>query len=271
MAEQRLQKILARAGVASRRAAEELIAAGRVAVDGQIVRQPGHKADPDTQSIAIDGKPIARAEAKEYWLAHKPAGYVSTVHDPQGRPRVLDLLPPEIRARLYPVGRLDLDSEGLMLLTNDGDLALRLTHPRYGVPKTYRVWLSGRPNRADLEALRAGVEIEGRQTAPAMITVKAAADGHSKVSMVLREGRKREIKLMWKARGLNVIRLVRVGLGPLRLGDLPPGAVRRLSPAEIQALRRQCHALSGCKDSADGVQKSARGARKAPSKKSTGR
>ena len=238
MSEQRLQKILAQAGVASRRGAEEIIRAGRVRVDGVVVDQMGTKADPTRQEILVDGKPLAGREQYEYWMVHKPAGVVSTVRDPEGRTRVVDLLPAEVNARLYPVGRLDLESEGLMLLTNDGPLAHRLMHPRFQVAKNYRVWVKGFVGPEALERLRRGVPIEGGVSAPARVHVKSASRARSKLTMVITEGRKREIRQMCREVGNPVKRLLRVGLGPLRLGDLPPGAVRRLTPREIRDLKK---------------------------------
>jgi|Deesub1362A_J573_1020465.scaffolds.fasta_scaffold01391_4 pseudouridine synthase len=261
MAQERLQKILARAGVASRRKAEELILAGRVAVDGRVVRELGTKADPARQRITVDGRPLPPPQGRRYWLVHKPRGVVSTARDPQGRPKVTDLLPPEARAaRLYPVGRLDRDSEGLVLLTNDGELAHRLMHPRYQVPKHYRVWVKGRPSPAALERLRRGVDIgEARPTAPARVYLKSASEARSKLSIVTHEGRKREIRRMCQAVGHPVLRLVRVGLGPLRLGDLPPGAARPLTRNELMALRQAAGLIAGCKDADDSVKRPTRG------------
>ncbi len=259
MVEERLQKILARAGVASRRAAEEFITAGRVAVDGRVVSELGSKADPERQVVTLDGAPLPRPAAKEYWLLHKPAGVVSTVKDPQGRRRVVDLLPPEAARGLYPVGRLDYDSEGLVILTNDGELAYRLMHPRFKVPKLYRVWVSGRPTPQTIERLRQGVMIEGRPTAPARVHLKGGTDLRSKLSFVIYEGRKREIRLMCAAVGHPVQRLVRVGLGPLHLGELPEGACRRLAPAEVAELKAATSPISGCKPSHHGVKKAPQG------------
>jgi pseudouridine synthase len=258
MVEERLQKILARAGVASRRAAEELIATGRVAVDGVVTSQLGSKADPVRQKITLDGQPLPGPEAKEYWLVHKPAGVVSTVRDPQGRRRVADLLPPEAGARLYPVGRLDYDSEGLVLMTNDGELAYRLMHPRYKVPKTYRVWVSGYPTAETVQRLRTGVVIDGKATAPARVHIKGGTALRSKLSFIIQEGRKREIRLMCATVGHPVQRLVRVGLGSLHLGDLPEGACRRLNPAEVNELKSAAGLITGCKPSLHGVKKSPR-------------
>ena len=245
MPKQRLNKILAQAGVASRRTAEEMIAAGRVAVDGKVMNQPGDAADPATQKITIDGKPLPQPEHKEYWMIHKPTGVVSTVSDPQGRRTVLSLLPPEAAGRLYPVGRLDYDSEGLLLMTNDGELFQRLTHPSHQVAKRYLVWVDGRPGPAVLERLRTGVEIEGGRTAPAKVGIKSSGKYGSKLSFLLTEGKKREIRRMCVEVGHRVQRLVRVGIGPLRLGDLPLGEARRLRRNEIFALR-QAAGLKGC-------------------------
>ncbi|RJX35197.1 MAG: rRNA pseudouridine synthase [Desulfarculus sp.] len=258
MAQERLQKILARAGLASRRAAEEMIQAGRVAVDGQVVSELGAKADPQQQVITLDGRPLPRREGLEYWLVHKPAGVICTVDDPQGRTKVVDLLPPEVKSRLYPVGRLDLNSEGLVLLTNDGELAHQLMHPRHQVAKRYLVWVEGRPSAAALERLRSGVELDGQATAPARVGLKGGGHQGSKLSFVLLEGRKREIRLMCRAVGHPVRRLLRVGLGPLRLGEMPAGAARPLTRAEVQALREAATPRTGCKPGAHGVKKSRR-------------
>ena len=258
MPPERLQKILARAGVASRRAAEELIRQGQVAVDGRVVREPGTKADPQTQRITVKGQPLPQPEPHQYWLLHKPAGVVSTARDPQGRPQVLDLLPPQARGRLFPVGRLDRDSEGLILLTNHGELAHRLTHPSFQVPKHYRVWVKGHPSRQAIARLRQGLELDDGPTAPARVYLKAASPRQSKLSFVIHEGRKRIIRRMCQAVGHPVLRLVRVGLGPLRLGDLPPGAARALSDQEVRQLLQAAGLLTSCKERPHGVNKATR-------------
>jgi len=273
LVQERLQKILAKAGLASRRRAEEMIAAGRVAVDGQVITELGFKADPLTQRISLDGKRLPSQEAKEYWLVHKPQGVVSTVKDPQGRKRVVDMLPPEA-GRVYPVGRLDRDSEGLVLLTNDGQLAHHLMHPRYEVTKTYKVWVEGQPSAQALEQLRKGVDIgDERPTSPARVHTKAANPYRSKLSLVLNEGRKREIRRMCEAVGHPVTRLLRVALGPLKLGDLPPGAARRLSMAEVRELRQAAGLIDGCKPGGVGVKNSTLRAqgRRAGGKAATGK
>lgn len=257
MAEERLQKILAKAGLASRRQAEEMIAQGRVTVDGEVITQPGVKADPYLQRICLDGTPLKRQEALEYWLVHKPRGVVCTVKDPQGRQRVVDLLPPDA-GRVYPVGRLDRDSEGLVFLTNDGELANRLMHPRYEVSKTYKVWVQGLPTSQSLERLRQGVDIgDERPTSPARVHMKAGNPHRSKMTFMLNEGRKREIRRMCEAVGHPVTRLLRVALGPLKLGELPLGASRRLSTAEVRELKQAAGLIDSCKPSGHGVKKSA--------------
>jgi len=262
LALERLQKILARAGVASRRAAEEIIAAGRVAVDGRVVTALGSKADPGQNRITLDGQPLPGAEAAEYWLVHKPAGVVCTAADPQGRSNIMDLLPKEARGRLYPVGRLDRDSEGLVLLTNDGELAARLMHPRYKVAKTYRVWVMGTPSREAIASLRQGVALDDGPSAPARVYLKSSGPRGSKLSFLLHEGRKRQIRRMCEVLGHPVKRLVRVGLGPLKLGDLPPGGARRVSAKELAELKQATGLISGCKPAGDGVKKSGKAAGK---------
>jgi 23S rRNA pseudouridine2605 synthase len=234
MTEERLQKVLARAGVASRRKAERMISAGRVAVNGRVVRELGVKVDPGSDRISVDGEPIDGAEVREYWLLHKPAGVITTVADPWGRPTARDLVPTE--ARVYPVGRLDADSSGLLLFTNDGAMAHRLTHPRFEHEKEYRVVVTGRPDAATLRRLRRGVAIGGRRTAPAEVVVLGEEADGALLRIVLREGRKRQIRRMLDAVGHPVRSLHRVRIGPLGLGDLAPGRARRLRSEERQAL-----------------------------------
>jgi pseudouridine synthase len=233
----RLQKILASAGVASRRAAERLIEAGRVQVNGRPVRELGSQADPERDRIEVDGRPVHRPEAKRYLLLHKPPGYLTTRADPHGRPRVFDLLP-DLGVRLHSVGRLDADAEGLLLLTNDGELTQRLTHPRHGVPRVYRVLVTGRPGLAVLAALERGVTLEdGLARAGRARRLPGGPPGGAWLELTLTEGRYREVKRMCRAVGHPVRRLVRVRFGPLGLGRLAPGAWRDLVPAEILALR----------------------------------
>jgi 23S rRNA pseudouridine2605 synthase len=233
--EERLQKVLARAGLSSRRKAEALIVAGRVAVNGQVVRELGVKVDADRDTVLVDGQPVGE-EQPEYWLVHKPMGVITTVDDPWGRPTARDLVP--TRARVYPVGRLDADSSGLLLFTNDGALAHRLAHPRHAHEKEYRVLVAGRPTSEDLRRLRRGVVLEGRPTAPAEVRLLEAGPDGSWLVFVLREGRKRQIRRMMDAVGHPVLALERIRLGPIRLGDLPPGQARRLSADEARALVR---------------------------------
>lgn len=233
---ERLQKYLAARGVASRRGAEELISAGRVSVNGAVVTELGSKVDPDQDRVAVDGRPIGAATAMVYLAVNKPIGVVSTVRDPQGRPTVSDLVPKI--ARLFPVGRLDADSEGLMLMTNDGELANRLMHPRYGCEKEYRVLVRGAPDERQLQELRSGVQLDDGPTAPAELH-PAEAEGPSRrwLHVTLREGRKRQVRRMLAAVGLPVERLQRIRIGTLVLGSLPAGASRPLSRSEVAALR----------------------------------
>jgi 23S rRNA pseudouridine2605 synthase len=239
---ERLARFLARAGVASRRHAEALIAAGRVQVNGQTVIGQGSRIDPLTDSVTVDGQPVRLPSQRVYLLLHKPIGYVSSVSDPQGRPTVLDLLPQELRQlRIYPVGRLDIDTAGLLLLTNDGDFALRITHPRYAREKRYHALVTGRPDAATLERLRRGVlllEEDGRRhrTAPAKVRVLRADGGNTWLEISLHEGRKRQVRRMLAGVGHPVIALQRVAIGRLTLGDLPPGHWRHLSQEEVAAL-----------------------------------
>jgi 23S rRNA pseudouridine2605 synthase len=235
-APERLQKYLARAGVASRRASEALIVGGRVAVNGQVVRELGTTVDPDRDSVAVDGRAVRPVARHTYVLLHKPRGVVSTASDPAGRETVLDLVPSA--ARLYPVGRLDYDSEGLLLLTDDGDLTLALTHPRHEVEKEYHALLERPLDDAALEHLRQGVLLDGRPTAPATIE-RAWRDGPREwLRVTIREGRNRQVRRMIEAVGGQVLRLVRSRIGPISLDDdLPPGAWRHLAEQEVERLR----------------------------------
>jgi len=236
---QRLQKLLAAAGIASRRKAEEIIAAGRVTVNGRVVTELGSKADPAADHIAVDGKPLAPAEGHLYFLLHKPKGYVTTVSDPQGRPTVMDLLG-KLPARVYPVGRLDYASEGLLLMTNDGDLAQKISKAGEHMPKTYRVKISGRPGEKSIERLRQGTTIaleDGRRvkTAPAKIRlVEDAANPWYEVILI--EGRNRQIRRMFQAVGFLVEKIKRVEYGPLKL-DVARGKFRRLTAEEVAELK----------------------------------
>jgi 23S rRNA pseudouridine2605 synthase len=228
----RLVKHLAHAGVASRRAAESLIAEGRVRVDGETVRDPARDVGEDNR-ILVDGRAVSGPEPRVTYAVHKPVGVVSTAQDTHGRPTVVGLLPDE-GLRLYPVGRLDADSSGLILLTNDGELANRLTHPRFEVPKSYRAKLAGKPiDEAALRRLREGVELEDGRTAPA----EARRLGEHELELTIHEGRNRQVRRMCSVVGREVLELRRVRFGPLRLGPLAAGEYRRLEPAELDLLR----------------------------------
>ena len=228
----RLAKHLAHAGVASRRASEEIVRAGRVTVNGEQVTDPARDVT-DADDVRVDGRGLSGAEDRVVYLVHKPAGVVSTARDTHGRPTVVDLV--ESRgARLYPVGRLDADTTGLILLTNDGELANRLTHPSFEVPKTYRARVrNGTVAERDVRRLREGIELDDGRTAPAR--VRQVEPGVLEIT--IHEGRKRQVKRMCEAIGHPVESLERVAFGPLRLDDLRPGAVRRLAPAEVERLR----------------------------------
>jgi 23S rRNA pseudouridine2605 synthase len=226
----RLAKFLAVSGVASRRACEQIVRDGRVTLDGEQVTDPAREVD-GSRSVAVDGEPIRGREGQLVYALNKPPGVVSTAADPQGRPTVVSLVPAP--GRLYPVGRLDIDTTGLILLTNQGELAHRLTHPRFEVEKTYRVVMAGPSVRdPELRALRQGVELEDGRTAPARVR-RISADT---IEITIHEGRKRQVKRMCEAVGHPVKRLERVMFGPLELGDLPRGRWRRLSDAEVDAL-----------------------------------
>lgn len=235
----RVQVVLAAAGLGSRRACEDLIRAGRVTVNG-VPATLGATADPDRDVITVDGQPIAARPSFVYLALNKPPGYITTAADEYGRPNVLDLLPP-LPARVFPVGRLDLDSEGLLILTNDGELAARLMHPRYGIEREYLAWVRGTPHTAALSQIRDGVVLDGVLCRPRRVTLDRTHDtpGQSLLEVVLVEGRKREVRRLFAAVGHQVERLVRVRYGPVRLGNLAPGAVRPLSPEQVAALRRQ--------------------------------
>lgn len=227
--------------MASRREAEEWIREGRVFVNGRVA-QLGDRADPDEDSIRVDGKRVARRPGpKTYILLNKPKGYVTTISDPQQRDTVLDLLPGGLRRGIRPVGRLDVQTEGLLLLTDDGDLARDLTHPSTGCPKEYRVKVSGQPGEKDLERLRRGVFLEGRRTRPSTIerisTTARGDEGNTWFRVVLTEGRNRQIRRMFESVGHPVSKLKRVAIGPIRDDSLPAGAHRRLSQGEVAALK----------------------------------
>jgi pseudouridine synthase len=239
----RLQKILSAAGVASRRAAERLIQEGRVSVNGRVVRELGTRADPDRDEIRFDDRRLKPARQRLYLLLNKPRGYVTTRSDPQGRPTVLHLLR-GVRGYLYPVGRLDYDSEGLLILTNDGELAARLTHPRHEVEKVYEARVRGVPEERDLERLRMGILIDGRKTAPATVTLmtrrgSAARDRAGTVTLRIgiHEGRTHQVRRMCDAIGHPVVDLRRIRIGPISDPSLKVGAYRELSEREVLQLK----------------------------------
>lgn len=234
---ERLQKAMAHAGVASRRKCEELIAQGRVAVNGQIVTELGFKVDPNTDVITVDGRPI-RPERKLVILLHKPKGVITSVSDPQGRRTVIDYLK-GVKERVYPVGRLDYDTEGLLLLTNDGELANLLMHPRHQVPKTYLATVKGIPHGEQLDRLREGIELEDGRTSPAEVEyADVDLDQNTAViSITIHEGRNRQVRRMLEAIGHEVIRLRRIQYGPLTLAGVPRGKYRILKPEEVKELR----------------------------------
>ncbi|HET6998818.1 MAG TPA: pseudouridine synthase [Solirubrobacterales bacterium] len=238
----RLAKFLAHGGVASRRRAEMIISKGRVTVGGEVVTDPARDVG-DEDDVRVDGSPVG-AEAHEVWAVNKPAGVVSTAREPGERPAVVELV--DSPARLYPVGRLDADSTGLLLLTNDGELANRLTHPRYGVAKAYRAQLRWPPSDRDLERLRHGVELEDGRTAPAEVTRVS----ERVIEIVLREGRNRQVRRMVEVLGNRVQALRRVRFGSLALGNLSEGVARRLSDQEVESLRRTASATSSASRSA---------------------
>ena len=227
----RLQKVLARVGFGSRRTCDDLIAAGRVLVNGSVA-QLGRRVDPETAVILVDGAPVGIRPGLVHYLLNKPAGVVTTADDPQGRPVVVDLVPAE--PRVFPVGRLDLDTEGLLLLTNDGELANRITHPSYGVEKEYVAPVEGSPSRSGLRLLREGVELDDGITAPARVTPVEP----NVLRLVIHEGRNRQVRRMCEAIGHPVIRLVRTRIGPLSDRSIRPGAWRHLETDELRALER---------------------------------
>ncbi|HEX6900846.1 MAG TPA: pseudouridine synthase [Thermoanaerobaculia bacterium] len=249
MSEERLQKILARAGIASRRKAEELIRDGLVTINGRVAGI-GDKADPERDAIKVDGKRVQPNREHHYLLLNKPKGVMSTVSDPQERPTVMDFVPPALRKALVPVGRLDFHTEGLLLLTDDGEFAQRIAHPRYGSTKTYEVKVKGTPTEGQIERLRSGILIEGRRTAPAKINPRnpfkptgsrRRGEPESENSwwvVELTEGRSRQIREMFFHVGHPVQKLRRVAIGPLRDPHLPLGALRELTEQEVRKLQK---------------------------------
>lgn len=233
----RLQKFLALSGVASRRKAEEIIKSGRVRIDGKVVTEMGIRINPETQVIHCDNRLIEPAGKKDviYILLNKPRGYVTTVSDPQGRPVVTSLLR-DIEARVYPVGRLDLDTEGALLMTNDGELAHKILHPKFETNKTYEVLVEGMPSRHKINSLRKGIMIDGKKTWPAVVTLVKQKEQTSLFRMTIHEGRKRQIRKMFQAVAHPVLRLKRTAYGRLTLGSLKTGSYRFLSPNEVKKI-----------------------------------
>jgi 23S rRNA pseudouridine2605 synthase len=226
---ERLQKVLARAGIGSRRACEELIAQGRVTVNGELAAL-GTRVDPSVDEVEVDGSLVPVAQGLVHYLLNKPAGVVTTASDPQGRPTVIELVPPQ--PRVFAVGRLDADTEGLLIVTNDGPLAHRLTHPSFGIEKEYVALVAATPRPADLRALRQGVTLDEGPTAPARVSLI----GPSTLRITIHEGRNRQVRRMCDAVGLPVLRLVRTRIGPVSDRRLRPGAWRPLAPAEVRSL-----------------------------------
>jgi len=236
MAEERLQRALARAGFGSRRACEDLIVQGRVTVGGTVATL-GDKVDPETGEVSVDGLAVNLDPSMRYYALHKPAGVVTTMRDPQGRPDMRSLIPDD-GPRVFPIGRLDLDSEGLLLLTNDGDLTNRILHPRHGVEKEYLAEVTGTPTAKHLGRVRGGVELDDGRAKAASARIVASYGGKGALRLVMTEGRKREVRRLLKEVGLPVTRLVRLRVGPVRLGTLSPGELRELTRQEIQELAR---------------------------------
>lgn len=232
----RLQRFLAQAGLGSRRKCEEYITAGRITVDGKVADELGVQVEPDRQEVCLDGERIRR-EPKRYFLLNKPTGVVCTHRDPQGRPRAVDLVPND-GPRLFTVGRLDENSRGLLLVTNDGELAQRLAHPRYQVERVYRVQVAGRPNGETLSRLRRGLRFDGGLFRIRDIRRRKSQKNSTFLDVVLTEGRNREIRRLFARVGHKVLNLKRIGFGPLRLGNLKEGTYRPLKPAELKALRQ---------------------------------
>jgi len=243
---ERLQKILSQAGISSRRGAEELIDEGRVSVNGVLVLEKGTKADPETDLIAVDGKVLTLNVSKKYLVLYKPAGYMTTLKDPQGRPLVTDLLS-GISERVYPVGRLDYNTEGLLLLTNDGEWANSLAHPRHEVDKEYHVRVKGKVAAGQMQRLACGVELDDGKAAPAEVRIVRESDNNTWLSIIIHEGRYRQVRRMCEAVSLSVVRLKRVRYGFLGLEGLKAGEYRPLTPDEVERLRRPVRGEKGGK------------------------
>ena len=251
----RLQKVIAASGVASRRAAETMIRGGRVTVNGKVVRVLGTCIDPSKDHVKIDGRHVQPTEPEVFVLLHKPPGYVTTMDDPQGRPTVADLVP-KVKVRVFPVGRLDYDTEGLLLLTNNGKVAQMCVHPRYHVPKTYLVKVSGVCTDEEIRNLQDGIALDDGMTAPAVVRKSGKAKANSWLELTIHEGRKHQIKRMLEALGHRVMRIKRIRFGPLELGTLPVGVSRFATDAEANALRAVVHRSAGSRGVRDQVKAS---------------
>lgn len=238
LALERIQKILAKAGIASRREAERMVIEGRVAVNGKIIDTLGFKADPSKDHIRVDGKRLKGFEPKVTLLLNKPRGYLSTVKDPQGRPTVMKLLQ-RVKRRIYPVGRLDFDAEGLLLLTNDGGLAHLLSHPRFSIPRTYWVKVGGVPDEKRLAQLKRGVMLVDGKASVVSFSILRKGEKNSWIQVVVTEGRNRLVKRIFSAIGHPVLKLKRIGFGPIQLGNLPIGQFRYLTPEELNRLKAE--------------------------------
>lgn len=244
---ERIQKILARAGIASRREAERMILEGRVMVNGRVLDQLGFKADPQRDHIKVNGKRILRPEPKVTFLLNKPRGYLSSVKDPAGRPTVMDLLK-GVKWRVYPLGRLDFDAEGLLLLTNDGDLAYGLSHPKFSIRRTYWAKVEGLPDEKELVRLKRGVRLEDGEAKALSIRILRKTEKHSWVEAVVTEGRNHLVKRMFSSIGHPVLKLKRVGFGPIKLENLPVGQYRLLTEEEMESLKKTMDESRGLRD-----------------------
>ncbi|MCP2518853.1 rRNA pseudouridine synthase [Candidatus Aminicenantes bacterium AC-335-B20] len=238
----RLNKFIAICGIVSRRKADELIKQGRVTVNGEIVEKLGIKVDPEKDIVEVDGKKISYKENLIYLVLYKPKGYIVSLRDPFNRPKVMDLLP-DFKERIFPVGRLDYDSEGILLLTNDGELAYRLTHPRYKVERVYRVEVKGIPSPEKLEKLEKGIPLYGKRTAPSKVKLIAKKGKKALLEIKLYEGRKRQVKLMFLAIGHPVLSLKRISFGGITIKGLKPGEWRHLNKKEIKVLKKNVSLL----------------------------
>ncbi len=234
---ERLQVVLARAGVASRRQAEELIREGRVMVNGQVVLKPGAKVVWGQDAIRVDNRLVSRLEPKVTMVLNKPKGVLTTTRDPRGRRTIADLVK-GIKARVFPVGRLDYHTEGLLILTNDGELAQHLQHPRYKIPKTYRAKVKGLPTARAIQRLRSGVMLDGRRTAPSLVKKIGTTGKNTWLEITIREGRNRQVRRMCSAVEHPVLKLKRIRYGPIRLGTLKPGLYRDVTPSEMDKLQK---------------------------------